>query len=70
VSLPPVTLHQAPRHQRPAVDQHEEDQLECNDTTTGGGVIMPIDIRTEPTTRSMIRNGRNSRKPISKARFV
>ena len=30
---------------------------------------MPIDIRTEATTRSMIRNGRNKRKPISKARF-
>ncbi len=30
---------------------------------------MPIDISTEATTRSMIRNGRNSRKPISKARF-
>ena len=27
-SLRPVTLHQASRHQRPAVDQHEEDQLE------------------------------------------
>ncbi len=30
---------------------------------------MPIDISTDATTRSMIRNGRNSRKPISKARF-
>src|SRR6476661_5751233 len=30
---------------------------------------MPIDIKTEATTRSMIRNGRNSRKPISKARL-
>ena len=30
---------------------------------------MPIDIRTEATTRSMIRKGRNRRKPISKARF-
>jgi hypothetical protein len=26
--LSPVALHQAARHQRPAVDQHEEDQLE------------------------------------------
>ena len=40
-----------------------------SDTTTGGSIIMPIDISTEATTRSMIKNGRNSRKPISKARF-
>src|SRR5581483_8278257 len=26
--LPAVALHQASRHQRPAVDQHEENQLE------------------------------------------
>jgi hypothetical protein len=53
----------------PAVDQHEEDQLERQrDTTTGGSIIMPIDISTEATTMSMMTNGRNSRKPISKAR--
>jgi len=30
---------------------------------------MPMDISTEATTRSMIRNGRNNTKPISKARL-
>ena len=34
---------------------------------TGGSIIMPIDISVEPTTRSMIRNGRKIRKPIWKA---
>ncbi len=36
--------------------------LNGNETTTGGSIIMPIDIKTDATTRSMIRNGRNSRK--------
>jgi len=31
---------------------------------TGGNMIMPMDRRTEPTTRSITRNGRNNRKPI------
>src|SRR5437868_13965288 len=43
--------------------------LNGSDTTTGGSIIMPIDIRTEATTRAMIRKGRNSRNPISNARF-
>ncbi len=43
--------------------------LNGSETTTGGSIIMPIDISTEATTRSMMRNGRNSRKPISKARL-
>jgi len=30
---------------------------------------MPIDIKTDATTRSMIRNGRNKRKPISNPRL-
>ena len=30
----------------------------------GGSIIMPIDISTDETTRSMIRNGRKIRKPI------
>src|SRR5437588_469087 len=30
---------------------------------------MPIDISTEATTRSMIRNGKNNKNPISKARL-
>ncbi len=34
-----------------------------------GSIIMPIDISTDATTRSMMRNGKNSRKPISKARL-
>ena len=43
--------------------------LNGSDTTTGGSIIMPMDISTEATTRSMIRNGRNYREPISKARL-
>src|SRR6201989_1976017 len=43
--------------------------LNGSDTTTGGSIIMPIDIKTEATTRSMIRNGRNSREPTSNVRF-
>jgi len=31
--------------------------LNGSDTSTGGSIIMPIDISTEATTRSMIRNG-------------
>ena len=34
---------------------------------TGDTIIMPIDISTLATTRSMTTNGTNSRKPISKA---
>jgi hypothetical protein len=30
---------------------------------------MPVDISTEATTRSMIKNGKKRRKPISKARL-
>ncbi len=43
--------------------------LKGSDTTDGGTIIIPIDIRTAATTRSMIRNGRKTRKPISKARW-
>jgi len=43
--------------------------LNGSETTTGGSIIMPIDIRTEATTRSMIRNGRNNKNPISNARL-
>ena len=42
--------------------------LNGSEMTTGGSIIMPIDISTDATTMSMITNGRNSRKPISKAR--
>src|SRR5512135_1663871 len=38
-------------------------------TTTGGSIIMPMLMRTLATTRSMTRNGTNSRKPISKPRL-
>src|SRR4030088_820366 len=51
------------------IGDHLRKQFDVTDTTTGGSIIMPIDISTEATTRSMIKNGRNSRKPISKARF-
>jgi|SRR6516225_1612645 hypothetical protein len=58
-----------PGDQRPASTRTKKISLNRSDTTTGGGIIMPMDISTEATTRSMIQNGRNSRKPISKARL-
>src|SRR3546814_19207673 len=42
--------------------------LKGSEIITGGSIIMPIDMRMEATTMSMLRKGRNSRKPISKAR--
>ena len=42
--------------------------LNGKETAAGGTIIMPIDISTAATTRSMIRNGKNTRNPISKAR--
>src|SRR5262249_5751240 len=42
--------------------------LKGSEMVTGGSIIMPIDMRIEETTRSMMRNGRKRRKPISKAR--
>lgn len=42
--------------------------LKGNEMMTGGSIIIPIDIRILATTMSMIRNGINSRKPISNAR--
>ena len=36
---------------------------------TGDNMIIPIDIRTLATTRSMIINGMNSRKPMLNAVF-
>ena len=67
--LPAVALHQAAGDQAQPSTSTKKISLNGSDTTTGGSIIMPIDISTEATTRSMMRNGRNSRKPISKARF-
>ena len=39
----------------PAIDENKEISLNGSDATTGGSIIMPIDISTEATTRSMIR---------------
>ena len=39
------------------------------DTSIGDSIIMPMDISTLATTRSMITNGMKIRKPISKAVF-
>jgi len=41
--------------------------LNGNEMSTGESIIMPIDMSTLATTRSMITNGMNSRKPIWKA---
>ena len=38
--------------------------LNGSEISTGDSIIMPIDISTLATTRSMITNGMNSRKPI------
>ena len=38
--------------------------LKGNDTIIGDSIIIPIDIRIEATTRSIIKNGINSIKPI------
>ena len=35
----------------------------------GGNIIMPIAISTDATTMSMIKNGKKTKKPISKARL-
>src|SRR5260370_41588271 len=43
--------------------------LNGSDTTTGGSIITHIAMSTEATTRSMMRNGRNNKKPISNARL-
>src|SRR5262249_12100276 len=43
--------------------------LNGRDSTFGGKLTMPIDMTSDATTMSMIRNGRNRRKPISKARL-
>ena len=39
----------------PAIDENKEISLNGSDATTGGSIIMPIDISTEATTRAMIR---------------
>jgi hypothetical protein len=64
-----VAFDQRARDQPPAVHQDEEDDLNGSEMITGGSIIMPMDIRIEATAMSMIRNGTNSRKPISPARF-
>src|SRR5262249_34419838 len=43
--------------------------LNGSEMIIGDTIIMPIDISTLATTRSMIRNGMNSRKPIWNAVF-
>src|SRR6202030_1970176 len=43
--------------------------LNGNETSTGDNIIMPIDISTLATTRSITRNGMNTMKPIWNAVF-
>ena len=43
--------------------------LNGNDTSTGGSMNMPIDIKVELTTRSMMRNGMKITNPMMKAVF-
>src|SRR5690606_26571683 len=44
--------------------------LNGSDTTTGGSIIMPIDMVMVATIRSMTRKGSTIRKPISKPRLI
>ena len=46
----------------------KNDSLNGSETIAGGTIIMPIDISTAATTRSIIKNGRKIRKPIWNAR--
>ena len=41
--------------------------LNGKEIKTGGSISIPMDIRTEATTISMIRNGTNMMNPISNA---
>ncbi len=59
-ALRPVALDQRAGHQAPAVHQHEEDQLDGNDTTTAATSSCPSTSERR-TTRSMMRNGTNKR---------
>src|SRR4051812_2657250 len=43
--------------------------LNGNDTSTGGSMNMPIDINAELITRSMMRNGTKMTKPMMNAVF-
>ncbi len=43
--------------------------LNGSEMNVGGSMIIPMLISVEETIRSMIRNGRKIRKPISKAIF-
>jgi len=43
--------------------------LNGNDTKTGGSMNMPIDINVELTTKSMIKNGTKITKPMMNAVF-
>ena len=42
--------------------------LNGKDIITGGNIIIPIDMRTDATTISIIRNGMKIKNPISNAR--
>ena len=43
--------------------------LNGKDKTLGGNIIIPIDIKTEAITMSIIKNGTYIKNPISKARL-
>jgi hypothetical protein len=40
--LPAVAPHQASRHQRPAVDRHEQDELEWQDLLPSARISAPV----------------------------
>jgi hypothetical protein len=44
--------------------------LNGSEIAVGGSIIMPIDMVMVATTRSITRNGRTTRKPISKPRLI
>ncbi len=60
-----VTLDRLPATRCQPSTRTKKISLNGNETVTGGTIIMPIEIRIDDTTRSMIRKGTKSRKPIS-----
>lgn len=43
--------------------------LKGSETIAGGSIIIPDETRTQETTRSIIKKGKNTWKPIKKAVF-
>lgn len=62
-------LRQRAQQQLPAIHQHKSISLNGSEIVAGGTIIIPSAISTLATTKSIIRNGINTVKPIWKAVF-